>query len=225
MDTSMITSVSTTPTTTASTTGTTAKNAISQDAFLQLLVAQLKNQDPTSASSQDPSQMIQQLTAFSNLQEATQTNTLLQGLQSQNQALFQAQAAGMVGKTVKVDGSGFHLQGGQAGNLGLDLSAAANVTVTITDATGHVVATLPEGQLAAGNQTVSWNGKDASGNPLPDGDYSATVNATGADGKAVPYTSNLTLKVDSVVFNQDGSISLMSNGNAFSLSDVLQVLS
>lgn len=225
MDTSMISSVSTTPSPTSSATSTTANNTISQDSFLQLLVAQLKNQDPTSASSQDPNQMIQQLTAFSTLDQATQTNTLLQGLQSQNQALFQAQAAAMVGKTVKVDGSGFHLQGGQAGNLGLNLSAAANVTVTVTDASGHVVATLPEGQLSAGNQTVSWNGKDASGNTLPDGDYSVTVNATGADGKAVPYTSNLTLKVDSVVFNSDGSISLMSNGNAFSLSNVLQVLS
>ncbi|OIQ67318.1 adenine deaminase [mine drainage metagenome] len=69
MDTSMITSVSTTPTSTSSTPGTTASNTISQDSFLQLLVAQLKNQDPTSASSQDPSQMIQQLTAFSNLQD------------------------------------------------------------------------------------------------------------------------------------------------------------
>lgn len=225
MDTGLITSVTTTPSTANSATSATAKNTLNQDSFMQLLVAQLKNQDPTSASSQDPNQMIQQLTAFSSLDQATQTNTLLQGLQSQNQALFQAQAAAMVGKTVKVDGSGFHLQGGQAGNLGLNLSAAADVTVTVTDAKGNVVATLPQGQMTAGEQTITWNGKDASGNTLPDGDYKVTVAANGADGKAVPYTSNLTLKVDSVVFNTDGSISLISNGNAFSLTNVLQVLS
>lgn len=222
MDTGMITSA--TPTPTSATTATTASNSISQDAFLQLLVAQLKNQDPTSASSQDPSQMIQQLTAFSSLQQATQTNSLLQGLQTQNQALFQAQAAALVGKTVKVDGSGFQVHGGQASTLGLNLSAAANVTATITDSQGNVVATLPEGNLAAGNQAITWNGLDSKGNPVPDGNYKVTLTATGSDGASVPFTTNLTLKVDSVAFNSDGSISLTSNGSAFSLSDVLQVL-
>lgn len=223
METGLITSTTTAPAATGATSAT-AKNNLNQDSFLQLLVAQLKNQDPTSATAQDPNQMIQQLTAFSSLDQATQTNSLLQGLQSQNQALFQAQAAAMVGKTVKVDGSGFHLQGGQA-TFGLNLSAPADVTVTVTDAKGNIVATLPEGELAAGDQSIAWNGKDASGNPLPDGDYKVAVKATGSDGKAVPYTTSLTLKVDSVVFNTDGSIALLSNGNRFSLSNVLQVLS
>lgn len=223
METGMITAASTaTPTNTS--TSATASNTISQDSFLQLLVAQLKNQDPTSASSQDPSAMIQQLTSFSSLQQATQTNTLLQGLQSQNQAIFQAQAAAMVGKNVKVDGSGFSLKSGQA-SMGLNLSAAANVTLSVTDASGHVVATIPEGNLAAGDQTLSWNGTGTNGTALPDGDYSVSVSATSASGSAVPYTTSLTRKVDSVIFNTDGSISLVSNGQTFSLSNVLQVLS
>ncbi len=222
METGMITAATTTASTTTSTSST-AKNTLSQDSFLKLLVAQLKNQDPTSASSQDPNQMIQQLTGFSSLEQATQTNTLLQGLQSQSQALFQAQAAAMVGKSVKVDGSGFYLKSGQA-TMGLNLSAAADVTVTITDANGHVVATLPKGEMAAGDNTLTWNGQDSAGNTLPDGDYKVSIKATSASGAAVPYTSNLSMKVDSVVFNTDGSISLISNGHSFDLSNVLQVL-
>lgn len=223
METGMITATTVTPLSTQSTSST-AKNALGQDAFLQLLVSQLKNQDPTSASSQDPSAMIQQLTSFSSLQQATQTNTLLQGLQSQNQALFQAQAAGMVGKTVKVDGSGFALKSGQA-SMGLNLSTAADVTLTVKDATGNVVATIPEGNLASGDQTLTWNGTDGKGNSLPDGEYQVDVAATSVNGSAVPYTTSLNLKVDSVAFNSDGSIALFSNGHAFSLSNVLQVLS
>ena len=219
METGMITA--TTPP--QASTAATAKNNLGQDAFLQLLVAQLKNQDPTGASA-DPNQMIQQLTSFSSLEQATQTNTLLKGLQSQSMALFQTQAASLVGKTVRVDGSGFSLHGGQA-SMGLNLSAPADVTLTVRDAQGNVVATLPEGNLGQGDQTLTWNGTDASGNPLPDGDYMVSVSAKSTSGAAVPFSTSLTLKVDSVAFNTDGSISLFSNGHTFSLSNVLQVLS
>jgi flagellar basal-body rod modification protein FlgD len=223
METGMITAATTTASTTPRTSGT-AKNTLNQDSFLQLLVAQLKNQDPTSASAMDPNQMVQQLTSFSSLEQATQTNSLLQGLQSQNQALFQAQAAAMVGKSVKVDGSGFALRSGQA-SMGINLSAAAEVTLTVTDASGNIVTTLPEGNLGQGDQTLTWNGTDASGNKLPDGDYKVTVTAKSLSGAAVPYTTSLIRKIDSVAFNTDGSISLYSNGQTFSLANVIQVLS
>jgi flagellar basal-body rod modification protein FlgD len=223
METGMITAVTPAASTTPST-GSTAKNTLNQDSFLQLLVAQLKNQDPTSSSAMDPNQMVQQLTSFSSLEQATQTNSLLQGLRSQSQALFQAQAAAMVGKTVKVDGSGFSLKAGQA-SMGLNLSAAADVTLTVKDASGNVVATIPEGNLAAGDQTLTWNGTTANGTALPDGDYSVSVKAATSNGAAVPYSTNLIRKVDSVAFNSDGSISLFSNGQAFSLTNVIQVLS
>ena len=96
MQTGMITT--TAPTTTTTSTST-AKNALDKDGFLKLLVAQLQNQDPTGAG-QDPNQMVQQLTSFSSLEQAQQTNSLLTGLQTQTAGLFQAQTAGLVGKTV-----------------------------------------------------------------------------------------------------------------------------
>ena len=46
--------------------------------FLQLLVAQLQNQDPTSPL--DPSQFVGQLAQFSELSEVTSIYTLLQGV-------------------------------------------------------------------------------------------------------------------------------------------------
>ena len=65
METGMI-SATTAATTTASKTAT-AKNSLDKDGFLKLLVAQLKNQDPTGAG-QDPNAMVQQLTSFSSLE-------------------------------------------------------------------------------------------------------------------------------------------------------------
>jgi flagellar basal-body rod modification protein FlgD len=220
MQTGMITSA-TTASTTAASTSTVAKNALDKDSFLKLLVAQLKNQDPTSASGQDPNAMVQQMTSFSALEQAQQTNSLLTGLQTQTAGLFQAQTAGMVGKTVKVDGSGFNLKSGAA-VMNVELSAAANVTVSVKDANGKVVATLPKGTLARGTNALTWDGRDANGSTLPDGSYKVEVTATGMDGKAVPFKTNLSMKVDAVTF-QNGGIYLASGSSVFSLADVLEI--
>jgi flagellar basal-body rod modification protein FlgD len=217
METGMIGATTATPLTSQT---NAAKNALGKDGFLKLLVAQLKNQDPTGAG-QDPNQMIQQLTSFSALEGVQQTNTLLQGLQTQTSGLFQAQTASLVGKTVRVDGSGFNLTGGKAA-MNLELSAAAKVTVTVKDASGKVIAVLPQGQLNRGLSSVTWDGRDSSGNTLPDGSYKVEVTATGEDGKAVPFRTSLILKVDAVTF-KDGGIYLASGGNIFSLADVLEI--
>ena len=217
METGMITATSAAST---SSTTATAKNSLDKDGFLKLLVAQLKNQDPTGAG-QDPNQMVQQLTSFSSLEQAQQTNTLLKGLQTQTAGLFQAQTAGLVGKSVKVDGAGFNLKSGLA-EMNLELSAAANVTVTVKDLNGKVITTLPQGHLTRGISSLRWDGRDANGNTLPDGAYKVEVTATGDDGKPVPFRTNLTLKVDAVTF-KDGGIYLASGSNIFSLADVLEV--
>ncbi len=217
METGMISSAAAT---TTATTATTAKNALDKDGFLKLLVAQLKNQDPTGAG-QDPNQMVQQLTSFSSLEQAQQTNTLLAGLQSQTSGLFQAQTASLVGKSVKVDGSGFNLTGGSA-SMNLELGATADVTITVKDANGNVVSTQPKGYLARGITSLTWDGRDSNGNLMPDGSYKVEVTATGDNGKAVPYKTNLTMKVDAVTF-KSGGIYLASGGNVFSLADVLEI--
>ena len=218
METGMINA--TTNATTAGSTAKTPSNTIDKNGFLQLLVAQLKNQDPTS-SGNDPNAMVQQLTSFSSLEQAQQTNTLLQGLQTQTSGLFQAQTASMVGKNVKVNGSAFNLKGGPA-NMNLVLASAADVTVSVKDAKGNVVAKLGQGHMNSGLNTVAWDGRDSNGNLMPDGTYKAEVTATGDDGKAVPYQTSLTMKVDAVTFNS-GGIYLASGNNTFSLADVLEI--
>ncbi len=218
METGMINT--TTAATATATQTATAKNSLDKDGFLKLLVAQLQNQDPTGAG-QDPNQMVQQLTSFSSLEQAQQTNTLLTGLQAQTSGLFQAQTASLVGRNVKVDGSGFNLKSGLA-TMNLELSAAANVTVTVKDANGNILSTLPQGHLARGLTALTWDGRDANGNPVPDGAYKVEVTATGDDGKPVTFRTSLTMKVDAVTF-KDGGIYLASGGNVFSLADVLEI--
>ena len=61
--------------------------------------------------------------------------------------------------------------------LGFSLSASVPLRLEIRRS-GAVVSTFFNGQRGPGPQVVDWNGKDAAGVPLPDGDYevAATVN-------------------------------------------------
>jgi len=76
-------------------------SALDGTAFLKLLIAQLKNQDPTKPV--DPTQYVAQLAQFSSVEQAVRTNTLIDGLITTTAI---SQAEGMIGRTVSsADGS------------------------------------------------------------------------------------------------------------------------
>jgi flagellar basal-body rod modification protein FlgD len=73
----------------------TAKKTLDYDAFLQLLVAQLQNQDPTQPL--DAAEHISQLASFSAVEQAIKTNTKLDTLLT---ASALAQADSVIGRNV-----------------------------------------------------------------------------------------------------------------------------
>ncbi len=73
--------------------GSGSSDLVSEQAFLQLLITQLKNQDPTNPA--DPTQFVSQLASFSSLEQMTQLNT------NMTQVLDNS-VTGLIGKTVTV---------------------------------------------------------------------------------------------------------------------------
>jgi flagellar basal-body rod modification protein FlgD len=86
---------STTPTPASSTTSTAAAPTVDYNQFLQLLIAEMKNQDPSSPM--DPTQTVSQLATFSTVEQAVQTNSKLDALLTSS-ALSQADS--VIGRTV-----------------------------------------------------------------------------------------------------------------------------
>ena len=82
---------------TTNTTNTTAKSKsqVDYDSFLKLLVAQMKNQDPTNPM--DSTQYVAQLASFSQVEQSVNMNAKLDEL-LQSSAL--AQANSLIGRTV-----------------------------------------------------------------------------------------------------------------------------
>lgn len=78
-----------------STNSPTSSNSVDYNTFLQLLIAEMKNQDPTNPM--DTSQYMSQFAQLSTVEQAMQTNSKLDALLS-SQSL--SQANGLIGKTV-----------------------------------------------------------------------------------------------------------------------------
>ncbi|OBZ92765.1 flagellar basal body rod modification protein [Pararhizobium polonicum] len=91
-----VTTTSYTPTASGLESGTDAtKASLNYDSFLKLLVAQMKNQDPTEPM--DSTAQIAQLATFSQVEQTIKTNTNLESL-LQRTSLSEANA--VIGKTV-----------------------------------------------------------------------------------------------------------------------------
>ena len=88
-------STSTTSTASATTAAAASSATVNYNQFLQLMVAELKNQDPTSPT--DPTQFLSQLASFSSVEQQLNTNTKLDSMLT-SQALTQADAS--IGHTV-----------------------------------------------------------------------------------------------------------------------------
>ncbi len=168
------------------------------DQFLNLLITQMKNQDPMNPM--DNSQITSQLAQLSTVEGVNNLNTTMQSLLGSYQASQTVQAASLIGHSALAAGTNLTLSNGQAGG-GINLSQDADqVTVKIEDSNGQVVRTLNLGAQSAGVVTFGWDGKDSAGQQLADGGYQISVNAT-AKGQQVTATPLSLAQVSSVAMN------------------------
>jgi len=106
---------------TASSATSGTNNTLNYNHFLELLVAQLKNQDPTNPS--DPTAFVSQLASFSSVEQLVNTNSKLDALLTQSEL---SQAGSIIGRTVtSSDGS----ISGQVGSVQIT-SAGATAILT-----------------------------------------------------------------------------------------------
>ncbi|MBG6241900.1 MAG: flagellar hook assembly protein FlgD [Candidatus Symbiopectobacterium sp. Dall1.0] len=217
------TSASKTSSTSSSSNSVTANTSADlQNQFLTLLVAQLKNQDPTNPM--DNNQLVSQLAQLNTVSGIEKLNTTLGSISGQINNNQSIQATTLIGHGVMVPGNEILVGNDTSTPFGLELeSAAENVTVTITDSTGKVARTLELGSLTAGVHSWGWDGKLADGTAASDGSYTFTVaaNTNGAQQTVQPLRYAL---VNGVVRNDSGAqLDLGLQGKA-TLDDVRQIL-
>lgn len=181
---------------------------LDQSAFLKLMTAQLKNQDPFKPVENEA--MVAQMAQFSSVAGISEMNQTLKGMASRLDAANGASALSYVGKTVLVPGdTAFpHTDGGFDSVVALD-SAAENVQVTITAMNGTVLRNVALGPQAAGDIPISWDGKTTDGDDAGAGPFKITATATrNTVATAIPVL--VWAPVTSVSVPADGSAPLLN---------------
>lgn len=168
----MIVSAANPVTTGATTDGKVAeKSALSTDftMFLNMLTTQLKNQDPLNPM--DSAEYSSQLAAFSSVEQQSKTNSLLTELGAQFSLLGMSQLAGWVGQEARADAPVWY-SGTPVTIAPNPAQRADRVVLVVRNASGGVVS---REDLPVSTATYQWLGADAAGDPLPEGQYSLSL--------------------------------------------------
>lgn len=181
---------------------TTQNKELGKNEFLNLLVAQLNNQNPLEP--QGNGEFIAQLAQFSQVEGIEKLNTSMGSLLSGYQSSQALQASSLVGRKVIVPTDKAVVDTAETFKASLVLPVtSSNVYVNVYDSTGATVNRVNLGQQSAGNVSFMWDGKDSSGKVMPPGTYKFEAQASYADGPKALYTM-LPANVDSVTLGQNG---------------------
>ncbi len=201
------------------TTGAIGRLSGTFDQFLTLLTTQMQYQDPLAPM--DSTQFISQLVQFSSVEQAIHQNLHLKELielQKTNQA---ALAVSFIGMEVVANGAEATLVDGEAEWRYTFLESAATSTISILDENGELVRRL-DGETAAGEHVLTWDGRNDQGQPVADGVYTIQVTATTANESPVAVSTDFVGRVTGVS-TDNGKITLDVNGISVSVEAVISV--
>ena len=200
----------------------TSKSATTEteDRFLALLVAQMKNQDPLNPL--DNAQVTSQMAQLSTVKGIEDMNSTLEALAASMGVNQMAQAANLIGHGVLVPGDSIS----PAQNedvMGFELKRPADqVTIDIHDAGGNVVRSLNLGPREDGVSALAWDGLTNAGTPAPAGQYRFSVNAV-QGGQPVSSTALHLGLVNSVSQDSQGVQLNLAGSKNVSYADVRQI--
>ena len=198
-------SSSTSSTSTASANGVT----LGGTDFLTLMLAQLKNQDPTSPV--DSNEFLSQLASLSEVQGITQLNSSFSALSNSLVSGQALQASSLLGHQALVASSTATLAtaGGTVTGAVSVPQTSSDVTLNITNSSGVLVNSINLGAQSAGLANFTWNGQTTSGSTAPAGTYSLSAQVSGVTG-GTAITTLVGGTVDSVTMGS-GSTGLTLN--------------
>ncbi len=181
---------------------------IGKDAFLKLLVAQLKNQDPLEPK--DQGAFAVDLAQFTQVEQLQEISKKIGGNSSG------AGLASYLGQEVVLNSDKVTVSGGDAGSLSIDLPVdVSSLNVELLDEAGKVQDTKTFSDLKSGKQSVALNDINAS-----TGDYSYRVTALSRTGASL----NISAKVSGIVSGFiPGAETLLVGNKEVKMTDISEV--
>jgi flagellar basal-body rod modification protein FlgD len=198
------------------------KDQLGQAEFLELMIAQLKNQDPFKAM--DPSQFLGQLAQFGTVTGIQEMQTAFGTLSDAMRSSQVLDGSTMVGREVLVASAGATLQAEGSVKGAFDVpNGTTALSLDIRDANGTLVrhVALP---AATGLQEFSWDGTADNGARAPAGNYTFEAIASGG-GRSESLEMLLASRVTSVTIDPGSGLTLNTQDlGSRALSDVRRVM-
>src|SRR5690625_546678 len=200
---------------------TQAGGELGKDEFLQLLVTQLRHQDPLNPM--EAEDFAAQLAQFSSLEQLIDANKRLDSQLSYIYALDQGinttEAVGVLGstETAKVDEA--VLTEGVPGIAESEVGGeGGGATLTFYDMNGEPVGSREIGYLEPGRHQIDL-GEESQ---LPPGAHSYTIDLVDEEGESVPVSLLITAVIDGIRYGDSGPV-LISGGVEIPLSSIVEV--
>jgi flagellar basal-body rod modification protein FlgD len=199
-----------------------ANSQLGSQQFLQLMVTQLKNQNPLQPL--DPTQFVGQLAQFSEVSGVQEMNASLSGLSSLMRSSQMLSGANLVGHQVLAPGTNVTFDGTNAVQGAINVPAGATaVQVQVRDASGALVRTIavaPQSGLGG----FTWDGLTNAAAAAPAGTYAlAAVASVGGTNQSV--ATLVTDRVNSVSLDPATNALTLNTSTLgpLALSDVQQI--
>ena len=181
-------------------------SSLGQDAFLKLLITQLKNQSPLNP--QDNTAFVAQLAQFSSVQGIQNLNSTVTSLSDSLQSSQALQASALVGRSVETETNKAALNnsGYVRGTMLLENSTPA-LKMNVYNASNQLVFQKDLGSAQAGDIPFAWDGTATDGTKVPTGIYRFEVLAS-QDGKPTAVKTSLVNNVNSVTVGPNQTTTL-----------------
>ncbi|WP_339739970.1 flagellar hook capping FlgD N-terminal domain-containing protein [uncultured Maricaulis sp.] len=147
--------------------------------FLNLLTAQMKNQDPLDPL--DATQFVDQLVSFSGVEQQIAQNQNLESLLIIQSAAAQTSSVGYIGRVATALTPDSRLQDGAASWQYELPENAKNTSLVVRDSSDRIVYRTA-GDTTTGRHDFTWDGTTTSGSAAPDGIYSLEIDAAAENG-------------------------------------------
>lgn len=198
-------------------------NSLDKDAFMKLLLTQMKHQDPTNPMQSH--EMAAQLAQFTSLEKLTNINQGINALAKAQAPSHNFEALALIGKAVAGDSAKIdRMAENDQHPISFALKGdAQKAEIKIKDADGRLVRTLEVANLKTGRNEVVWNGKLDNGTDANRGAYVATIEAKGSNGRKIHADTQFSGVISGVNFTAQGPV-LMIGKQAVSLKDVKEIV-
>ena len=195
--------------------------------FLAMLMVQLKNQNPTDPY--DNQQFAAQLATFSQLEQLTDIKNLLNDQADifalLSMSMENTSLPAMIGKYASAVSNNLDSDGVNPSEIGFKVTLpAVSGKAMIYDSAGKLIRTidLASSQVAVGERTIEWDGRNDAGDKMLPGKYKVQVELTETSGATYNPETYTVGKIEAVRFKSTGTV-IVINGTEVSLSAINDV--